>query len=392
MTTASSVVSPPADRFDGRQFTEESAAALRELLSSGNYAAALSLPMPGRTNPLNEVILRSGFLRGAVNAWDESRYHDSYRTKLARAKGKSPVILYDLLWLHKPVPEATLHSIATPKIIDSLLASSLLVSKNGMIYATARCFSFRSRQFLFDYDRSQSDFVFFGTDSFIMPRFINGLLPNRHFARVLDLCTGSGVQGIFLSAQADQTTCADINPRAVSLVRANAVLNNARNVNALQTNMFSNVEGTFDCITANTPYRPMPGDSGVSDLPLRGGDLGIEFTLELVRALVDRLRDNGVSILYTSDPVVNGRPVLLEEVKKVLGSRNFDVAEYLLFRSYTDEPYLLDHFRRLKISGYDDCLLVLRKDQPARYTRKVWHPSFYWRTYLRAALQRRHFA
>lgn len=392
MTTAPPVVSPPADRFDALRFSPESAAALRELLSSGRYTAALSLPMPGRANLLNEFIFWTGFLRGAVNAWDESRHHESYRIRLTRSKGKAPATLYDLFWLHKGVPEEAVRSIVAPKILDSLLDSTLLVSGDGLIHATARCFSFESRHFLFDFDRSQPDFVFFGTDSFIMPRFINGLFPNRRFGRVLDLCTGSGVQGLFLSSRADQTVCADINPRAVSFVRANALLNDVPNLAAVQSNLFSNLEGTFDCITANTPYRPMPGDSGVSDLPLRGGDLGIEFTLELIRVLLDRLRDHGVAILYTSDPVVRNQAVLLDEVKRVIGNRALNVAEYLLFRSYTDEPYLLEHFRRHKIQGYDDCLLVLRKDEGPAFLRRVWHPSFYWRTYLRSEVQRRRFA
>ncbi|MGB9465574.1 MAG: hypothetical protein WBR10_10710, partial [Candidatus Acidiferrum sp.] len=136
-----------------------------------------------------------------------------------------------------------------------------------------------------------------------------------------------------------------------------------------------------------------PQDSGVKDLPLRGGDLGIEFTLRLVGELPSHLTDKGVAILYTSDPVVSGRRVLLEEVKRQLEAHpTIRVSEYLLFRSYTDEPYLLDHFQRHKIDGYDDCLLVLQKGAAPAYERKVWRPSFYWRTYLKSELQRRRFA
>jgi methylase of polypeptide subunit release factors len=385
--------SPSSDRLDANQFSEKSAAALQSLLLSGNYSNAMSLPMPGRSSVLAELILYAGFLKGSMNCWDESRFHDSCRSSLTRRYGKALAVLYDLFWLHKTVSEILVAPIVGADILNTLVDSGILRKEDDGFYATVRCFSFQGRLFLFDFDRARPDFVFFGTDSYLMPRFISSLFSGRRFGKSLDLCTGSGVQGLFMSSQSEEQICADINARAVSFARANALLNKIQNVKAVQSDMFSNLVGPFDCVTANTPYRPMPQDSGVKDLPLRGGDLGIEFTLQMVGELPSRLTDKGVAILYTSDPVVSGQRVLLDEVKRVLADHpTIRATEYLLFRSYTDEPYLLDHFQRHKMDGYDDCLLVLEKGAAPAFERKVWRPSFYWRTYIKAELQRRRLA
>jgi len=378
-----------SERLDASIFLATSAAALRALLQSGNYSEGMRLPMPGSSHGAGELAVWLSFLRGGISCWDRSRFHERYRSRLTKAKGPAPALLYDLFWLHKAVPESALLRIAHPEVLQELANSGLLRVDDDHVCATAGCFSFLGQTFLFDFDRGRPDFVFFGTDSFIMPRFIGGLFPEKRFKRSLDLCTGSGVQGLFLSRQSDEALCVDINLRAVSFARANALLNNITNVRAVQSNLFANLEGSFDCITANTPYRPMPEKSGVCDLPLRGGDLGIEFTLRLIRELPQYLTDDGIAIIYTSDPVVDTRPVLLPEVRQVLEHQPFRIDEYLLFRSYTDEPDLHKHFRRHNISGYDDCLLVLRKGKSLEVARNVWRPSYYWRTYLRSLAMRR---
>lgn len=77
--------------------------------------------------------------------------------------------------------------------------------------------------------------------------------------RVLDLCTGTGVQGLVAAATAEQVLAVDINPRAVALARLNAALNGVASFEARQGDLFAPARGArFDLIIANPPFVPAP--------------------------------------------------------------------------------------------------------------------------------------
>jgi hypothetical protein len=122
--------------------------------------------------------------------------------------------------------------------------------------------------FLCDPSGDQEDFVHIGWGSDLMVNIAAKYCRGRRFSRSLDLCTGSGVRGICLSREAEEAICADINPRALAMVQANARLNKIRNVATIHSDLFSSIPGRFDCITANTPYVPHPEGA---QLPIGGG-------------------------------------------------------------------------------------------------------------------------
>jgi release factor glutamine methyltransferase len=76
----------------------------------------------------------------------------------------------------------------------------------------------------------------------------------RHGDRVLDLGCGSGVCGLFCAPKAREVIAVDINPTAVRNTAENCKRFGLGNVTALQSDMFSHVEGRFDLILANPPY------------------------------------------------------------------------------------------------------------------------------------------
>lgn len=77
---------------------------------------------------------------------------------------------------------------------------------------------------------------------------------------VLDLCTGSGAIAIAISAEAskDKTvtvTAADISEDALELARENARYNKtAAGITFVKSDLFENIRGKFNLITANPPY------------------------------------------------------------------------------------------------------------------------------------------
>ncbi|MFY9487928.1 MAG: HemK2/MTQ2 family protein methyltransferase [Solirubrobacterales bacterium] len=80
---------------------------------------------------------------------------------------------------------------------------------------------------------------------------------------VLDLCCGSGVQGISAALRGHRVTAVDVEPLAIENVATNADANDVE-VEALQGSLFEPVEGRrFDAILANPPYVPTPDDESI---------------------------------------------------------------------------------------------------------------------------------
>ena len=85
--------------------------------------------------------------------------------------------------------------------------------------------------------------------------------PHQICDRLLDLCCGSGVQGLVASRYARQVVAVDVNPRAVRFSRFNAQLNGIHHYEVRQGNLYEAVAGeTFNCILANPPFVPSPED------------------------------------------------------------------------------------------------------------------------------------
>lgn len=76
--------------------------------------------------------------------------------------------------------------------------------------------------------------------------------------RVLDMGCGSGVLGLTLASERPgwQVTLTDVSPDALSLARENAASLEVMNIKFLESDLFSNVSGSFNGIVANLPYVP----------------------------------------------------------------------------------------------------------------------------------------
>lgn len=129
-----------------------------------------------------------------------------------------------------------------------------------------------------------------------------GREPLRPGARVLDLCTGSGVLAIAAARRgADEVVAVDISRRAVMAARLNGRLNGAR-IDARRGDLFAAVAGErFDLIVSNPPYLPGP------ELPRRGlarawegGARGRTFLDRICAGAPEHLRGGGQLLLVHS--------------------------------------------------------------------------------------------
>lgn len=112
-------------------------------------------------------------------------------------------------------------------------------------------------------------------------------------ARVLELCTGSGVVGLSVAARGHDVTAVDVSRRAAWTARLNALLNVAKvgrdHFVVRRGDLFGTVAGErFEAIVANPPYLPAASDGPSDGVPTRGAarawDAGADG-----RAVIDRI-------------------------------------------------------------------------------------------------------
>ena len=78
----------------------------------------------------------------------------------------------------------------------------------------------------------------------------------REGDRVLDMGTGSGVNAILAATRGADVLAVDTNPRAVDAARLNVTSNGVEDrVEVRHSDVFSEVDGTFDLIVFDPPFR-----------------------------------------------------------------------------------------------------------------------------------------
>lgn len=127
------------------------------------------------------------------------------------------------------------------------------------------------------------------------------------YARVLDLCTGSGCVAVTLAKERPTTrvTGTDKSPDAVAVARDNAARLGATNVWFAVSDLFEHVTGPYEIITANPPYiatdeipRLQPEiDKHEPKLALDGGPDGLLLVRKIAAQAGRRLVPGGVLAL-----------------------------------------------------------------------------------------------
>lgn len=78
----------------------------------------------------------------------------------------------------------------------------------------------------------------------------------RDTDRVLDMGTGSGINGIVAATNSREVVLVDINPAAVECAKENAALNGVESrLDIRQSDLFQAVSGRFDLIIFDPPFR-----------------------------------------------------------------------------------------------------------------------------------------
>ena len=119
------------------------------------------------------------------------------------------------------------------------------------------------------------------------------------FGKVLDLGTGTGIQGIIAALKGCEVTFADINASAVGNARRNAAQNGVKGTFVV-SDMFENIPDRFNTIIFNPPYLELENTSG-RDQDIAGGHHGRELIDRFIGEYAAHvLEDHAILLLESS--------------------------------------------------------------------------------------------
>eukprot|EP00434_Breviolum_minutum_P008961 symbB.v1.2.007895.t1/scaffold489.1/size197246/13 len=181
-------------------------------------------------------------------------------------------------------------------------------------------------------------------------------LPRKRHLHVLDLCAGSGVQGLHAASlmSAASLSLVDLNPRALRFAKANILLNNVRRVHTYHGHLYkalprdcSRPSGCrkFDLILANPPYVP---SMGPGQMFVAGGPRGEDVTEAILRGASEVLAPNGRLLLVANLANVDRNYIgkLQTEFPDSNGCGDF-LPGLVLVISVASVQYFIQHFSLL---------------------------------------------
>ncbi len=208
------------------------------------------------------------------------------------------------------------------EIIENLLKVGYLIKKGENIYSDGY-----SIIAYFDYyfivatphyykNHGHNQEIYIGMDSYRM----TSILPHKStYNNFLDLCTGSGIQGILLSEHRNRGYVVEMNPKVIETTRFNVILNELEDkVSPILGDLYSQIpEQEFDVIVSNPPFIPVPREF---DFPLAGGggEDGLQIINEILVGYNSYLKMGGLGIICGESIGNHCEPLIINTVKKIL--------------------------------------------------------------------------
>lgn len=364
---------------------------LRDHLTGAGYLATDRLPLPGGlVDLLLDIGNLAAFVRGRHNLFQHSGISGLYRT-FFRATAKRAVALHKLFQLGASCSLVRAQALISPGLVAELLDTGVMEKVDGGIRSRVMVTPFRGQLYLSDQLRIQNhpEFVYMGRASFAVPELLIESMDasggQGRLGRLLDVGSGCGILGVSVATQFDEIVGVDIVDRCLRFARLNATLNAVENCSFQYSDLYSNVEGSFDVIVTNPPLEWIGDEHEVKKTyATGGGDWGSELPEKILAGALERLTPEGVLYSTLSCPIIRGRPYVVDIMERVYGSTGADI---------TIRPYIEDFryerarkFHRAGISAIVRYLVTITQAdklsirfEPGNFTRMM---SYKLRAYI----------
>ena len=161
-----------------------------------------------------------------------------------------------------------------------------------------------------------------GEDSFLLVSFIIKYAKNS----VLDMGCGSGILALEAMKYTNNVLAADINSKAVEYCKN-------QGINAVKSNLFSNIKGRFGLILFNPPYLPKDRRENKKDAAaLAGGRKGHEIIERFLKDAKKHIEEDGKILIVVSS--------LTGDAEKLFKKHGYK------FKKLAEESYF---FEKLKV-------------------------------------------
>ncbi|MEM4267333.1 MAG: methyltransferase [Candidatus Woesearchaeota archaeon] len=187
------------------------------------------------------------------------------------------------------------------------------------------------------------------------------------FGRVLDMGTGTGILAEAALKRAESVLGVDINPSAVEYCRQKYISNR---ISFVESDLFENITGSFDCIIFNPPYLPTPKNMRASDVALDGGKKGYEVIDRFLSEAGRHLNPSGIILLLFSS--ITGK----RKVDECISNYAFDYVEIKRSPLFFEEIFVYKITKskflvEMESNGIDNIKFFAKGKRGIIYTGKI---------------------
>lgn len=302
-------------------------------LKEKGYSKAVQLPY--KKGNIFSVINDLGFFLGRREGIFKSSF--LYRFRRWLFDDKELVVLYDFFMLNKKTSHSTISSFLGEEKVRGLLKLNIITAdphKNGntLLKSQVRIIPFNGEYFICDpFDRRIPDFVWIGSDSILLADRLKRLNCDSKLA--VDIGSGSGIQAIALSTcRSTKVIAVDINEKGLRYAKLNAIINKRTNIGFVRSNMLSAIRGGIDTIVSNPPFIFLPPGEEIVNRDGYGGKFGLEKVIYILKRIPQYLNTQGNAFILTLSPVICGKNIMMEEVKKIFDGNyavDYEIIDYV---------------------------------------------------------------
>ena len=165
--------------------------------------------------------------------------------------------------------------------------------------------------------------IYIGSDSTKLMKYIK----RDSYDSVLDLCAGSGVQGLNIIENAEKVVEVELNDVAYNAAILNGKINgiSPKKYEVRKSNLYQMVPEQFDCIISNPPFVPVP-ENIVFPLCGDGGEDGLDLVRKIISGYTQHLKPFGKAYMVLECIGDEEGPYVVKCMKEILKSGSINVS------------------------------------------------------------------